>query len=265
MAMSSVEPVNPAPLRAALGAQLGGAVLRLLLLQALPHIDPWLLVGLQGLAAMLIAILLRLPNWWWLISLLFAPLAQGGVALNLPPWTWLLGFILLLLVFWRTDASRVPLYLSNTATAEALAQLLPSQPCRLIDLGCGDGRLLRQLARQRPDCQFEGWEHAPLTWAWAWIASRRLPNLHIRLGSFWGHSLADYDCVYAFLSPVPMRRLWDKARQEMAGGALLISNSFAVPDIAAQTVCQVEDGRQTQLHVYQPRPASAVPGPGQHA
>ena len=264
MALSDAAPSSPAPLRAALGAQLGGAVLRLLLLQALPHMDPWLLVGLQGLAAMLIAMLLRLPSWWWLISLLFAPLAQGGVALNLPPWIWLFGFILLFLVFWRTDASRVPLYLSNAATGEALTGLMPRQACRLIDLGCGDGRLLRQLARQRPDCQFVGWEHAPLTWAWAWIASRRLPNLHIRLGSFWDHSLAEYDCVYAFLSPVPMRRLWDKAQQEMVGGALLISNSFAVPEIVAQTVCQVEDARQTRLYIYEPRPVNAASATAEH-
>lgn len=212
---------------------------------------PLLLLALiHGLCALLVAAVMRLPRWWWLISFLFAPLAVLALSLGLPPWVWLLGFVLLLLVFWRTDTSRVPLYMSNFSTTERLVALLPVVPCRLIDLGCGDGSVLRQLAHARPDCQFFGLEHAPLTWAWAWIWGLHLPNLHIGYGSFWGHSLADYDVVYAFLSPVPMSRLWAKACAEAKPGTLLVSNSFAVPSIAPTRQVHVDDSRETCLYVY---------------
>lgn len=211
----------------------------------------------HGFCAGLVAALLRLPRWWWLISFLFAPLAVLALGLGLPPWAWLLGFVLLLLVFWRTDASRVPLYMSNARTAQALVALLPAAPCRVIDLGCGDGRLLRQLAKARPDSQFVGLEHAPLTWAWAWVWSARSANLHIGCGSFWTHSWGDlnqYDVVYAFLSPIPMPRLWDKSTTQAKPGSLLVSNSFEVPDVAPLQTVQVDDSRSTRLYVYQPCP-----------
>jgi hypothetical protein len=64
---------------------------------------------------------------------------------------------MLLLTFWRTDRSRVPLYLTNRSTADSLATLLlPATPVTVIDLGCGDGGLLRRLALARPDCRFVG-------------------------------------------------------------------------------------------------------------
>ncbi len=64
--------------------------------------------------------------------------------------------------------------------------------------------------------------------------------------------MGDYDVVYAFLSPAPMPRLWEKAGIEMAPGAMLISNSFVVPDVAPVAVITVDDRRATRLYVYRP-------------
>jgi hypothetical protein len=122
----------------------------------------------------------------------------------------------------------------------------------VIDLGCGDGGLLRRLARARPDCRFVGFEHAPLTWVWAWLACRRQPNVQIRFGNFWSHPLGDYALVYAFLSPAPMQQLWAKARSEMKADALLVSNSFAVPDVRPESTVGVADRRHTCLFCYRP-------------
>jgi hypothetical protein len=41
--------------------------------------------------------------------------------------------------------------------------------------------------------------------------------------------LGAFDVVYAFLSPVPMAQLWEKARQEMKPGSLFVSHTFEVP------------------------------------
>lgn len=210
----------------------------------------WVIAVLQGICALLVARQLRAPIWWLFIHLVFIPCIVLASSMALPSWVWFSGFSLLLLIFWRTDISQVPLYLTNRKSRDALLSLLPTTPCRMVDLGCGDGGLLRYLARARPDCIFVGFEHAPLTWAWARLLAGRFSNLSIRRGNFWSHSLAAYDVVYAFLSPVPMARLGAKARSEMMSCGCLISNSFAIPEMTVQTVIDVTDQRQTRLYIY---------------
>jgi hypothetical protein len=247
------------PLRAAALAQAGGLASVLLLTTLMLHWAqfnlwqfPLLLAMLQGALAALLASLQGVPRWWLTIHLVFAPLIVLVHGLDIDPGWFLAAFTLLLLVFWRTDTSRVPLYLTNRNTATALLELLPAMPCKVIDLGCGDGGLLRRLALARPDCHFEGIEHAPLTWLVAQLRALGLANLSVRRGSFWHEPLGDYDVVYAFLSPSPMSRLWAKAGVEMRPGAILISNSFVVPDVAPVAVIAVDDRRATRLYVYHP-------------
>jgi len=221
------------------------------------------LAMLQGGLAAMIALRQRAPTWWLLIHLSFLPLVVIVQSLQLAPGWYLAGFLLLLAVFWRTDQSRVPLYLSNRATSQAVLELLPKSPGHIIDLGCGTGSLLNRLARARPDCHFVGIEHAPLPWLIARLRTLGLANITIRRGNFWLESLAEYSFVYAFLSPAPMPQLWEKARAEMAPGALLVSNSFAVPGVSALQEVDVEDRRRTRLHCYRPNKTNdfaAFPG-----
>ncbi len=242
------------PLRAAFLAQLLGIVLVGMVPLFFPgRLSSVLLAALlQGFCAAIISRTLGAPRWWTPLHLFFLPAAVLLARLELSPGWYLAGFALLLLIYWRTDQSQVPLYLSNAKTAQAVLECLPARPCRIIDLGCGHGGLLRILARARPDCQFVGIEHAPLPWLWAKLASRRDANLEIRHGDFWKISLAEFDVVYAFLSPAPMPRLFQQARAQMQPDALLLSNSFEVPEIKATRLIEVDDRRSTLLHVYQP-------------
>ncbi|MEW6163976.1 MAG: class I SAM-dependent methyltransferase [Pseudomonadota bacterium] len=262
-------PPEAAPLRIALLAQLGGGAAVALLVFLLGRISaadftqiPYVLALLQGGIAAALSLRLRAPLWWLPLHLLFAPLAVLVQHADIPPGWFLAGFIVLLLVFWRTDKSRVPLFLSNAQTTAALAALLPPTPCRVLDVGCGDGGLLRRLARSRPDCEFVGIEHAPLPWLLARLRCLGLPNAGIRHGDFWREPLGGYDLVYAFLSPAPMPRLWAKAQGEMGADALLVSNSFAVPAVEPGRIVRVRDRRQTRLFVYHPdkaRDSAAFP------
>lgn len=250
---------EPAPLRGALFAQLGGAAAVLLLVAGLGQLTaidfgqiPFILALLQGGIAALISLWLRAPNWWQPIHLGFMPLVVAVQQIGIAPGWFLAAFVLLLLVFWRTDKSRVPLYLTNRATADALLKLLPATPCRCLDLGCGDGGLLRRLAAARPDCSFTGIEHAPLTWLLARLRNISQTNVTIRRGDYWQEPLSSYTVVYAFLSPAPMLQLWTKARAEMAPDALLVSNSFEVPGVEPHESLAVGDRRNTRLFLYYP-------------
>jgi len=246
-------PLSPSPLRSAIVAQvLGAAIVAVGIRFGDPQLIemPLACALLQGACAALIARWIGAPRWWMVIHCSFLPAVVLAGRLEIAPGWYLTAFALLLLIYWRTDKSRVPLYLSNAATAQALLQLLPPDSCALVDLGCAHGGLLRRLARARPDCSFVGIEHAPLPWLWARLASLGLPNVQIRYGDFWRAELEPFDVAYAFLSPVPMPRLMDKARAEMRPGTLMISNSFAVPGAPVKRIVNVADRRATSLYCY---------------
>lgn len=249
---------NPTPpLRTALLAQLAGGLVAYALIQlACPKLLalPLAAAAVQGACAALASHKLGAPRWWIPIHLCFLPLALCLAQTGLAPHWYLLGFALLLAIYWRTDSSQVPLYLSNEKTAAAVAALLPPEAARVADLGCGDGGLLRRLAKLRPDCRFAGIEHAPLPWLWARLGKLGRDNVAIRYGDFWKLDLREFDVVYAFLSPVPMPRLMAKARAEMRAGSLLIANSFPVPGAVPERVVEVADRRRTQLYCYRPHP-----------
>jgi len=145
------------------------------------------------------------------------------------------------------------LYLTNTRTKAALATLLPKEAnFRFADLGCGLGGPVLSLSRVRPDGYFTGFETAPALFLMAWLR-RRLSggaNIEIIFSDFWSQNLGEFDVVYCFLSPVPMPALFEKARLQMKPGSLLVSNSFEVPGTPADDILEVDDARNTKLHLW---------------
>ncbi len=233
-------------------AQGSGLLILKLVSSLLP--DPiYIHLLLQGAFAALTGQLLRLPRWWLPINLLLPLAVALTLTLQLPSWIYLIGFLFLLLLQWNSNSERVPLYLSNRKTWQALEHLLPEHDIRFIDLGSGLGGTLFHLAKRHPHGKFVGVESAPLPYAIARIrlAFSRLKNVELRYGNFWNINLAPYNILYAFLSPVPMQRLFGKAREEMKEGSLFISNSFTVSDHPAERIHQVDDRRKTQLHCWQ--------------
>ena len=213
---------------------------------------PWPETALAiGALALLLASLARQPWWWRLIHALFAPLVWATQMLNIDPGWFLLAFMLLLLVYRGAVSGQVPLYLSNSATIAALAELAGNRPgLRFLDLGAGIGSSLVPLRRLLPEAALTGVENAPASWLLGWLRTRGLSHCDWRMGDLWETPLGDFDVVYAFLSPAPMPALWEKVRREMPPGSLFISNSFAVPEVEASDIVEVDDARQTRLYCY---------------
>jgi hypothetical protein len=209
---------------------------------------------LCGVLAALWSRLLRLPTWWLPIQLLFAPALLLTLQAEVSPHWFLAAFILLLAVYWSTFKTQVPLYLSNRAAWQALETLLPAtgQHFTFVDLGSGLGGVLLHLAKARPDGRYHGVETAPLPCLLSWLRIRlgKHRNCTVHWGNFWDCDLAQYDVVFAFLSPVPMAALWRKAKSEMKPGALFISNTFAVPDQPPQQTLPLNDLRGSALYVW---------------
>lgn len=222
------------------------ALARAEVLESLPT-----LVVMQAATAALISLLMRQERWWVAIHLCFMPLLLTALWANIDPRWALAAFALLLLVFWGTLGTRVPLYLSGTDAVEAVDALLPTdRPLRILDIGCGTGAMLVPLARRHPEHHFTGIESAPLPWLIARIAARRCKNLRIVRGDFFAHDWSAYDVVYAFLSTHPMARVEDKARAELRAESLLISKDFAAPGLKAQRTLELSSG--ASLYCYVP-------------
>lgn len=232
------------PALAALLAHLPGLALAAALLAGGVPLPLSALAVLIGMVAAALAAWWKLPIWWRLINLVFVPLLWFSLQAGLDSRWFLAGFLLLGLTSLGAVLTRVPLYLSSARAAEELASRLPENG-RLCDLGCGLGGPLAKVGALRADVRLSGVEAAPLNWLIARL--RLLGRADIRLGSLWDADLSRCDVAYAYLSPAPMARLWQKARAEMKPGSLFISNSFAVPGVTFDEVVELNDLSHSRL------------------
>lgn len=217
----------------------------------------FMLAWLCGILAALLSYLSGLAVWWLAIQLLFVPTLLLLLGAGLPPGLFFAAFMLTLLVYWSTFRSQVPLYLSSTKVWQALERLLPAEKSggvgfTFLDMGSGLGGVLTHLAGARPDGTYVGVEAAPLPFCWSWLRIRLggYHNSSVHWGSFWRCDLAHYDVVFAYLSPVPMEKLWHKACAEMRPGTLFISSTFTIPDQTPHQIVPVDDLHHTVLLVW---------------
>jgi hypothetical protein len=172
------------------------------------------------------------------------------LTLNLPSWLYFLTVLTLTLVFWGTVKGDVPLFLSSTAVADAVAAIVDQEHASTFaDLGAGVGSVAAPLARHLA-LKVDAWERAPLPWLIAAWRCRKLPNASVKRSSLWDCNLARYEVVFAFLSPVVMTKLGKKIVNEMPHGSLFISSSFPIPDWKPESIIQIKDRRRTTLFCY---------------
>lgn len=186
-------------------------------------------------------------HWWLLIHALFLPVVFGALLLDISPRWYLFAFVFSWLVFGRVAMNRAPLFLSNRQVLTALEKRLP-QAGHFLDIGAGSGTVLAWLAKRRPDLQLYGIEQAWLPWL---LGRWRLPRQVIWLrGDYQTLDLAKFDMTYAFLSPVPMAALWQKARQQMRPGTLFLSNTFTVPNVEPDEIIELDDWKGGRLLLW---------------
>jgi len=220
------------------------------------QMPPLLFALLCGTLAAAFSRIAGLARWWLFIQLLFVPALVLMLTLQLPPNFFLGAFLILLVVYWSTFRTQVPLYLSSRRIWQAMELLLPTETpdknFTFMDLGSGIGGVLTHLAGVRPDGRYCGVEAAPLPFWWSWLRIRLggYRNCQVKWGSLWDCDLAQYDVVFAYLSPVPMDELWQKARREMRPGTVFISNTFAVADHPPQQTFTVDDLHHSTLYIW---------------
>jgi SAM-dependent methyltransferase len=106
---------------------------------------------------------------------------------------------------------------------------------RFIDLGCGDGRVLRAVHR-RYGVTCEGYEVNPFAYLTARALSLGIRNVRIQLGSFWKSDLSDADVVFCYLFPDVMAKLSEKLKQEVKPDSRVVSCNFPLPGWRAEKI-----------------------------
>jgi hypothetical protein len=212
----------------------------------------WQLVLIQGVAAAALSRAARQPAWWWPLHLLFMPAILLAQALRLPAGAYLAAFLLLVLFYWSSFRTRVPLYLSDRKAWQAILPLLP-QTCRFsfIDLGSGLGDVPLFLESHFPLGRFQGTEVAPAPWLISRArAALRRSRVRFMRRDYATLDLSAYDVVFAFLSPAAMPELWRQAQRQMRSGSLFISLSFAVDARQPDQQISLADGARHTLYVW---------------
>ncbi len=197
------------------------------------------------------AFLLRQPSWWLLIHLLFLPSVFVFFTLALPSWFYLMAVVILTLIFWGTVRGDVPLFLSSSEVAEAVAVLLKKENAQtFVDLGAGVGSVAIPIAKQLLAVQVEACERAPLPWVISAFRGRNLSNFTASRRNFFTADFSKYDVIFAFLSPRVMPEISEKLKGEMRAGTLFISSSFPSPNWQPESILHLNDRRKTVLFCY---------------
>ena len=204
------------------------------------------LVLIQGAGAAALTLWAGMARWWVPIQFFFLPALYAAINLRLAPGLYLFAFLFFLLLYWGSYRTQVPFYPSGHWAWKAVASVLPQRSgLRVVDIGSGFGGMVLHLAQTRPDCDVLGVELAPLPC----FASMLVAMLKRSKGRFLHRDyasldFADYDVVFAYLSPVAMPSLWAKACAEMRPGTLLLSYEFAIAGVESQfTNNSSPDGR----------------------
>ena len=98
----------------------------------------------------------------------------------------------------------------------------------LVDLGCGDGRVLRA-AQRRYGCKALGFEVNGMAYCQARLLSLGMKGVEIRRTSFWSEDLRDADVIFCYLYPDVMKRLAAKLEAGLRPGTRVVSCNFPVP------------------------------------
>lgn len=154
------------------------------------------------------------------IFLLVALLILTIISITVP-----LAFVLEIIGWTWTGVPYVPL--PNAALKKLSETLTLGKDSVLYDLGCGDGRVLFELAKHS-DAQFIGVEKAPLPFLIALTRSvfSKKKNVKIIFGDIYQVPVGNATHVFTYLFSKVMDKLLPKMEQELKKGATLVSCDF---------------------------------------
>ena len=181
-----------------------------------------------------------IPTWIWI----FFILAGGLFVLKI---SYVISTALVLHI------TQGALYVSSSRVrVAAFADAVPMKPGQLlVDLGCGDGRVLR-MANKRYGIKTIGFE---VNWM-AYLKARLLcmgnRDIEIKRKNFWRENLSAADVVFCYLYPDVMLRLTQKLISNLKPGTVIASCNFPLPGFTPGKVLRSGGSLHNDpLYIYQ--------------
>lgn len=148
---------------------------------------------------------------------------------------WCLWSVLLLQAYVLLFNKGIPNFKTAPPIRRAIIDILKkhvndkkSQRFTIVDLGCGNGKFTREIAKALPDTTVMGVEIAKIPYIQAcfWRKMKNLKNLYYVNADFNDFDTGDVDVVVMYLDAPFMKDMEDKLKRELKSGALVISNSY---------------------------------------
>lgn len=123
-------------------------------------------------------------------------------------------------------APYLPSLTKSSQSALDMLNLKPGQT--MLELGCGDGKVLRMAARRGINCV--GYELNPILALVAWLGTRHYRDkIKIIWGDYWQKPWPPAEGIYGFILPRYMAKLDNKITQQANKPVRLVSFAFAIP------------------------------------
>lgn len=228
-------------------------ILTLLAAYFLPilHYYPAIFLLCQSTLAVIASQCVGLPRWWRVIHFLFLPCVFVFFMFPVPAWVYFALVVLMTLIFWGTVRGDVPLFLSSDEVALSVIALMEAENVKkFADLGAGIGTVALPVANAFSHVQVDAWERAPIPWLISTLRGKNLANYTVSRRNLFEANFAEYDVIFAFLSPRVMPDIGEQLQTKMRKGALFISSSFPVPDWTPERILQIHDSSKTLLYCY---------------
>lgn len=126
--------------------------------------------------------------------------------------------------------TRGALYVSTSKTRiSAFIDAVPMEAGQLlIDIGCGDGRVLRKV-RKRYAVKGVGYELNPMAYLKAKMLTLGHRGIKVKWGNFWNVDLSHADVIFCYLFPDVMKDLSKKLKADLKPGTVVVSCNFELP------------------------------------
>lgn len=112
----------------------------------------------------------------------------------------------------------------------------------LLELGCGDGKVV--LAAARRGLKVIGYELNPLLASVAWLRTRRYGgDVQIVWGDFWSKPWPRAEAIFIFLLPKYMLKLDNVIKHKAEKPVKLVSFAFLIPE-------RTPDGEKAGVYLY---------------
>lgn len=206
----------------------------------------------QVAIAIAIAIYLKKTKFFVFFEAALLPTVIALLSLGLSPWFYGFVFFSVFFTFSNVFTERVPLFISTDKSLLELKNIVQGKK-NFIDLGCGTGRVLFFMVDQCPNLSVVGVENSLVPYLIAYVKRffcKHRSRVTLIFGSMWRVNICSSDCVYVYLSPAPMKKIWEKFSNEAKCGAILISNTFLVPNVPYDEIYHPKDKIGSRIYIW---------------